>query len=285
MLQAPLYWVNGEARDTLPLPDRGLLFGDGLFETLRWQSGRVQLQARHLQRLSRGCSSLGIPPPPIVQLECVLAAAGAALDASGACAAALRLTVTRAWTARGYGPGAPAPAQVLLAAEPVIPLQAPGMAPVHLGIAAITWSLQPRLAGLKHLNRLEQVLAAGEIPPDCDDVLMCDPAGLVISTSCANLFWRSGDMLYTPPLTECGIAGTVRALILEELAAVAGLNVYECAVALPQLLEADEVFTCNSLQGLRPVAQISQRRWDTTWACEQLRQAWFAHPEVMCAGD
>jgi 4-amino-4-deoxychorismate lyase len=126
----------------------------------------------------------------------------------------------------------------------------------------VRWGRQPLLAGLKHLNRLEQVLAAADCDAQgCDEVLMLDQSGAPLSVAAGNLFLVAGQRLLTPALTEAGIAGTRRRLVMERLAALCDLQVTESRLELAQLLGADELFYCNAVLGLRPVASFRDRRW------------------------
>jgi 4-amino-4-deoxychorismate lyase len=134
---------------------------------------------------------------------------------------------------------------------------------------------QPALAGVKHLNRLEQVLAAADRQRlGVDEVVTCDQSGRPVAVSSGNLFVRIGNRLLTPPLHHCGIAGTRRALILERWAKQAGFDADEQPLSLDALEHADEVFFCNTLVGVRPVAAFQQRRWRHYPATSALQQVY-----------
>jgi 4-amino-4-deoxychorismate lyase len=156
--------------------------------------------------------------------------------------------------------------------------------PASLGVSAVTLASQPALAGIKHLNRLEQVLAAADRQRlGVDEVITCDEHGKPVAVSSGNLFIRSNSRLLTPPLSQCGIAGTRRALILESWAGNAGYEVLEQFFTLDELREADEVFYCNSLVGIRAVATFRDRRWEhypATTALQRVCQQALA----TCAG-
>jgi len=253
-------WVDGVPAEAVPLPDRGFAYGDGLFETLLLRGNKILLLGYHLERLGMGLQRLRFP-------DCLgtasehLASAAATL-APGDTYRVLRLTISRGAGPRGYAPPAECQPRIVInvSALAADPTQLP--APARLGETAVRWGRQPLLAGLKHLNRLEQVLAAADCDAQsCDEVLMLDQSGAPLSVASGNLFLVAGQRLLTPALNEAGIAGTRRRLILERLAAVCGLKVTESRLELAQLLAADELFYCNAVLGLRPVASFRDRRW------------------------
>jgi 4-amino-4-deoxychorismate lyase len=254
-------WLDGSEVDALPLPDRGLYFGDGLFETLLLKDGRPLFLEFHLNRLSAGLSALKFPEC-LPQLEAALAPVLQAAQAYPWMA--LRLTVTRGDGPRGYAPPAEAKPRVIanatpLSADPAIMLPA-----ATVKTAAIRWSAQPVLAGLKHLNRLEQVLAAAEArEAGVDEVLMQDQAGSAISVSAGNLFAVVDGGIATPLLNSCGIAGTRRRLILEHWAPQLGLDVMERPLTKSLLDSASELFFTNSLVGVRSIGQLNARQWQS----------------------
>jgi 4-amino-4-deoxychorismate lyase len=143
--------------------------------------------------------------------------------------------------------------------------------PATLTVAQTRWPTQPLLAGIKHLNRLEQVLAAAEAKrAGVDDVVMLDQGGQLVSVSSGNLFLVHGDTLSTPPLEQCGIAGTRRRLVMTHWAAALGLGAAERQLELDDLRSADEAFYCNSLTGMRPVGRFDTRHWTSHPVCTAL---------------
>jgi 4-amino-4-deoxychorismate lyase len=263
-------WVDGELSSQLPLPDRGLYFGDGLFETLLYWQGKCLFVDLHWQRLQRGLDLLDFPdclPSIRHQLERV----EEACRREGPGRRALRITVTRGTGPRGYAPPAEPQPRIVISAAPPEAETLEMAAPASLCLAGIRWSRQPQLAGLKHLNRLEQVLAAAEAArAGCDEALMLDQSEGVLSVAAGNLFLVSGGQLLTPCLDQCGIAGTRRRLILERWAPAIGLQVVEQRLDLARLQRAEEVFYSNSLQGLRPVGRLGEARWQTHKVCQAL---------------
>lgn len=252
-------WVDGEPTNSLPLPDRGLDFGDGLFETLLLCRGQPLFESLHFERLQAGLRVLGFPDC-MEQARQQLASASAQLTEHPW--AALRLTVTRGAAPRGYAPPNDATPRIVIAAAALLQDRSQLPEAVKLGWAELRWSSQPLLAGLKHLNRLEQVLAAREASArGLDDVVVMDQAGKVSSVSSANLFMVVGGTLYTPALETCGISGTRRRMILEHWASEIGLVAEQAHIAAGQLEQADELIICNSIRGIVPVASLGDRQW------------------------
>ncbi len=238
--------LNGERACGLPFTDRGLAYGDGLFETIKVQ-GRPQFLELHLARLSRGCQRLDIKLD-LAALRCEITAL---LQAEGS--GTLKLIVTRAAGQRGYKPSPGAAAQRVLLFSPQEFAEGQRSA-ARLRICRQTLSEQPSLAGLKHLNRLEQVLARGEwSDPHIDEGLMLDTRGRLIEGTMSNVFLVRGNTLFTPALTRCGIEGVMRQVVIEHLAMT---TVSQCDLTLDDLITCDGVFVTNSLLGIWPVAQI-----------------------------
>ncbi len=260
--------VNGEARDSLPLADRGLSYGDGLFETVFIKNGRPRFWPKHLQRLQNGCAALGIAPPAAVTLRQEIAQ----LFADGG-DGVLKIIVTRGSGGRGYySDTSLAPTRILtrhtLPAYPTAYWQD--------GIAArlcqTSLSCQPRLAGIKHLNRLEQVLARREwADGPWVEGLMLDAAGRVIEGIMSNVFLVQGEQISTPNLDRCGVQGIMRGQVLEMLSA-AGRPVRIRAVAQEELWTADELFVTNSLIGIWPVKSLDARQVYRTTVVKTLQR-------------
>lgn len=265
------FWVDGCCVQALPLPDRGLDYGDGLFETLLLIEGKPLHLDLHLQRLQAGLTALGFPDA-LDEVAKQISLFLASLDLPAE--AAMRVTVTRGSGPRGYLPPEDATPRIIIrASERVGASFACIRPPAHLALAEIRWGCQPALAGIKHLNRLEQVLAAGQCKSAAsDELVMLDQAGGVISVSAGNLFIHDGAELLTPAITHCGILGTRRRLILERFAPSLGLRAREAKVTLEQLESATEVFYCNTLIGVRPVASFGSSRWDNHPLCSALHK-------------
>lgn len=254
-------WVDGERAQSLPLPDRGLSFGDGLFETYLLLDGCPVLAPRHRRRLNAGLRALQLPDPGEAWERAITRAAAQVPQGP----AALRMTLTRGGGPRGYAPpDDPAP-RLIAQLSPLPPGVLDWQPPARLGLSSIAWPLQPALAGVKHLNRLEQVLATAEYRRQGEDeAVMLDTEGAVVSVVAGNLFALREGCLHTPPLARAGIAGTRRAELLEQWAPALGLAVKEAALTLDDLLGAGELFYCNALVGIRAVASLGPREWRDT---------------------
>lgn len=262
-----LVWLNGQPAEGIAALDRGLAYGDGLFETLRVQQGVPRLLERHRQRLQLGCVRLGIPLD-IERWQSELLAFSQALG-DGVC----KCILTRGVGLRGYAPPPEPHPQCLL-----IGTEAPHYASAHAeeGITLFPCSTrlseQPLLAGLKHLNRLEQVLARAEWQdPAYAEGLMRDTSGRVIECVFSNLFVVHRGRLLTPALERCGVAGVMRAELMQQ-ARQARLPLEVRDLRYNELLQADEVFSCNSLYGIWPVRRLHERVWPVGPVTRQLQQ-------------
>lgn len=239
-------FVGTRRVDAIPAEDRGLAYGDGLFETMRAHRGDIPWWDAHWARLVHGADRLGLPLPDVDQVR---GETRAMLD--GGDDAVLKLQVTRGAGGRGYAPPqAPEPTW-LLSRHPVPTAMAEG-----LGLAWCDTRLaeQPALAGLKHCNRLEQVLARREVvAAGADEGLMCDGAGRVVSATSANLFaWRGGRWS-TPPVDRCGVAGVCRGHLLP------ALDAEERTLSRQDVDSADALFLCNAVRGILVVARVGAR--------------------------
>lgn len=247
-------WINGEPGCFLPLSERGLQFGDGLFETMVLRAGRLSLIELHLTRLFEGLVRLGIAVDN-AEIRRQLDGFIQSLPASDA---VIKLIVTRGSSERGYSCPQSTPASIILQS---FPFSSPSADTYEQGVALFLCQTQlgwsPLLAGLKHLNRLEQVMARRELQAhNADEGLLLDLEGNVIEASASNVFWVRDGGLFTPDLQRCGVAGVIRALICCELAPALGLPVVEGHYSLSDVYQADEVFLSNALLGCMPVRQI-----------------------------
>lgn len=263
-------WLDGAPASSLPLPDRGLDFGDGLFETLLLRSGEALFVDAHLARLKRGLQALSFPDC-LDDIENQLQLVLIAVSARDWHWSALRLTVTRGTGPRGYAPPLQAKPRIIIVVSELDLDCSTMAAPANLSLASTRWPSQPMLAGLKHLNRLEQVLAARECQlAGADEVLMLNQSGAAVSVAAGNLFALHGERLLTPSLDDCGIAGTRRQLLLQRWAPAIGLDVEVVTLTVRQVETADEVFYSNTLVGLRAVASFGERSWHSHDVCEAL---------------
>ena len=269
MSQRPDIWLDGSPTATLPLPDRGSDFGDGVFETILVHQGALLFADVHLERLSLGLQVLAIP-------DCI-AAARQQLDIVAVAIhwrwAVLRLSVSRGSGQRGYTPSDNAVPRILISVSPLDRDCEKMMTAATLCFANIRLATQPFLAGIKHLNRLEQVLASAQAKAEgVDEAIVLDQNGHIISVIAGNLFLVRQGKLLTPKLDNCGVLGTRRRLVIERWAPAIGLTVRETTLTLLDLQEAEEVFYSNSLQTVRPIARIGQQSWNSHGVCEAIFQ-------------
>ncbi len=260
--------VNGIPGGQVDALDRGLCYGDGLFETMCRVAGRWPLWSRHMARLREGCRRLQLSMPAEDWLASECEAASEGLDN-----AVLRLTVTRGCGPRGYAAPADLPVTCIVLASPAPALPADWY---HQGIAVHVCSTrlarQPRLAGIKHLNRLEQVLARSEWHDDnLVEGLVRDTAGNVVCATATNLFVVVDGELITPPVDACGVAGVARAEVLARCP-----ETVVTTLLAEDLRRADEVFLTSSVRGVLPVRAIPawECRYDVGSRCRQLQQDW-----------
>ncbi|QLF95014.1 aminodeoxychorismate lyase [Pseudomonas sp. ABC1] len=267
-------WVDGQPDERLTIRDRALAYGDGLFETMRVEGGQPCLFERHMARLQEGCRRLRIPLDDAVLRREVLAYC-AQFDQGVA-----KLIVTRGDGQRGYAPPEPCLPRRILQASPLPAYPAVNAdAGVELFPCRTRLAEQPLLAGLKHLNRLEQVLARGEWQdPVYAEGLMCDTSGRVIEGVFSNLFLVLDGRLLTPSLQRCGVAGVMRAEIIAR--AASWMPVEQRDVSIAALERAEEVFLCNSLYGIWPVRRLQQRIWPVGGVTRKLQALLSEHSGI-----
>ena len=270
-------WVDGERQGGLPLPDRGLDYGDGLFETLLIEDGSALFAEMHWQRLQRGLDVLRFPDC-LALVKSRFKQVVDELRTNAWRRSALRITVTRGAGPRGYTPPPmPTPRVIITATE--LPAGDTPLSPASLILASMRWASQPALSGIKHLNRLEQVLAAAERQrAGADEALMLGQSGQLVSVTSGNLFIVIDDQINTPRLDDCGIAGTRRQLVIERWAPAAGYLVNEAELDWSALQAAREVFITNTLWGLRPVASLGELHWEKHDVCRDLQRQYRETP-------
>jgi 4-amino-4-deoxychorismate lyase len=253
--------VNGAKAASVSIADRGLHYGDGLFETIAIRDGAPCLWEEHLARLRLGAGRLAIPMPApgLLLAECLALAQGLA-------AGLVKLILTRGSGGRGYRPPpTPLPNRLLLLYPR--PTQPAGASEAGVAVRWCRTVLgeNPQLAGIKHLNRLEQVLARAEWDADadagaCAEGLMCDCRGRVIAGTMTNVFVYAGDRLLTPRLDSCGVAGTVRGVVLR-LAPQLGIKVAEVDLRPADLHAASGLFLTNAVIGVWPVRALGVQEY------------------------
>jgi len=263
-------WVNGIETDQISLQDRGLAYGDGFFTTLLAKGTTPIHWSAHWARLALSAKRLGFPPlneaTLWTQLKTALAGSVGSHNAQHDLSV-MKIIITRGQGGQGYLPPS------LENTQPNIIFQHlpfPGQFSaknaqawpefqLKLGWSEIVLGHQTSvLVGLKHLNRLENVLARQRMPTDCDDVLMIDEEGWVISSTQANLVLLKQKVLYTPDLSRAGVKGTFLTALLNH-ATDFGYEVKITPLNRADVCQADEIWLCNAVRGLMPVMQLEQQ--------------------------
>ena len=232
--------------------DRAFSYGDGIFETINVIEGRIPLWKYHLQRIEKSCHKLSIN---VDQVLCQIEDFLQQNIFSDRDSKTLKIIISRGCTARGYG--APSDLEANWYAF-IFPKACAKKSSTGaeldqiLTVSHVTLASQPLLAGVKHLNRLEQVLAKQALNnSDYSDALMLDQDGNVVETIMANVFWVKDGVIYTPELTQQGVEGVVRSWMMDQD------TPYEIGrYPLEDLLSADECFITNSLMGVKSIAGI-----------------------------
>lgn len=257
--------VDGQPANRVPAADRGLNYGDGLFETLRVHAGAAPLLDRHLGRLEAGCERVGLAWPGRATLAADVRAAAAA----GAADAVVKIVLTRGDGGRGYAPDPAAQSRRIVSVHPLPPALD---TPLVAGVCRTRLGDSPALAGLKHLGRLEQVLAAREAAAaGWDEGLMLDAAGQVAEGTRHHVFFLRGGRLYTPPLAGLAVAGIMRGLLREALAAL-DLGGEEAPLRYHALHEVEAMYLCNAVAGVRAVSRLEGRALAEPGLLVQLRR-------------
>jgi 4-amino-4-deoxychorismate lyase len=244
--------VDGVARDEVSASDRGLGYGDGVFRTLLARRGLPVQWPRQYGKLAHDAAALGLRAPASDLLESEVRQVCRSEDDC-----AVKIILTRGVGVRGYAyTGAEKPTRIVFAgplSQDLVTQRAEG---IRVRLCTLKLSHQPALAGLKHLNRLENVLARAEwTDAEVAEGILCDAQGHVISGIMTNLFIAVDGALATPALEHCGVAGVTRERVMEE----AERRRVCCSVTTlswSDVLGADEVFLVNSLAGVLPVRDL-----------------------------
>lgn len=260
--------VNGEPQDVISVGDRGLAYGDGVFRTLTASGGKPACWQRHFAKLCDDCRRLGIPPPAeqllLSEVEQVARDGGPGV---------VKIIVTRGQGARGYAlPQPPQTTRIVMGgAMPAYP-EKNDCDGIRARLCELRLAEQPHLAGIKHLNRLENVLARAEWHDAAiTEGLLLDLHGNLIEGVTSNLFIIRRGVLITPDLSRCGVAGVTRERILAwaQLTGVA----YEIRdIPLDELWDAEELLVCNSLIGVWQVREIGGKHWERGGLTGRIRQ-------------
>lgn len=261
--------INGQAASQIDVRDRGFQYGDGVFETIACRNGQLQFWQAHMQRLQGACERLNLPVIPEQQwLDDI-----ASLQPRGD--AVIKLILSRGVSGRGYAYSDSEQQPVRVCAVypwPDYPQQ--NQQGIRVMICKTPLSINPALAGIKHLNRLDNVLARNEWrDAGIAEGLMLDHQQHVVEGTMSNVFCVLDDQLYTPSLEQCGVRGVMRKQIIQ-LARSQGITVNEIDISLQNFLQMDEICVSNSLIGIWPVTSIvdqPDRHYSTSMA-QQLQQ-------------
>ncbi|MGV7093703.1 aminodeoxychorismate lyase [Siccibacter turicensis] len=266
-----MFLINGAWQETLPANDRAIQFGDGCFTTARIRDGEVCLLPAHLERLKQACERLLIPFSAWAELNTEMVAL-AQEHREGV----LKVIISRGSGGRGYSiAGCTAPTRLLSVSTLPTHYAQWRERGITLTLSPIRLGRNPALAGLKHLNRLEQVLIRSHLDQSgADEALVLDSDGWLTECCAANLFWRKGRVVFTPRLDQAGVNGLMRQRILSCLQHSAW-QVKEVSETVATLDTADEVILCNALMPLVPVGAFENR----TWVSRELYQFLAPHCE------
>lgn len=267
--------VNGSISQGISVTDRGLAYGDGIYRTLLLRRGIPQKWAWQRLRLLHDMARMNLPVAEDWEelvLQELMQLGGGYDSAVG------KIIVTRGEGKRGYAMPDNAELTRIVSVQPWAGYPA---AYAEQGVV-VRWcetrlALQPLLAGVKHLNRLENVFARSEWSDAAiHEGLMLDMNGHVIEGTMSNVFAVIGEQLITPRLQACGVAGAARQWVMDTVTQQMGLKVCEVTLPVEQLLSADELFLTNSLMGVCPIRQLSSSFWNHFPLVRQLQQYWLA---------
>ena len=245
--------VNGKRSQELELSDRGFNFGDGHFTTIKVIAGEPLLLPLHIARLKHACGILAINFEHWDELEATIE-----YQASIKQQGILKATITRGSGGSGYGTVGCSAANWYLQFRPIPShYQEWREAGVELTICAYQQTVTPHFAGLKTLNRLDQVMIKQELDKrNANDGLVCSTDGFVIETSMANLFWVKNNVVYTPSIHRSGVDGVMRTHIIELLKSI-NIRVKEADYSITEIYSAQEVFISNAVMELVPISRIA----------------------------
>ncbi len=251
--------VNGELSKIISIQDRGFNYGDGLFETIALVNQQPVFWNEHYQRLLKGCEVLGIDCPAEQKLKGdIEKLIHLSRNINTAVA---KIMVTRGNSERGYQYNDNLVPNVIvsLSAYPSYP-SSYWEEGVKVKLCETRLSSQQQLAGIKHLNRLEQVLARNEWQDEYQEGLMANAAGNIIEAVISNVFIIKDNIVQTPLIINAGVNGIMRNIVLK-LCKANGIMAVEDKISLEQVLAADEVFLTNSIIGIWPVKHINSQAY------------------------
>jgi 4-amino-4-deoxychorismate lyase len=263
---------NGAPIDAHLGATRALHYGDGVFRTMLVHGGSLVDAQGQWAHLARDAARIDLDPgdPDVLRREAALA-----IDAMSA--GVLKVVLSRCGAGRGYAPATRA-CDRLLSTHALPPIAATAWSDgVDVAWSKVLLGIQPLLAGVKHLNRLEQVLASRDWPEGVAERLLCDAEGRIVCGTRTNVFFVTEGALRTPDLTKAGVAGRMRHRIIE-LAAREGIDTFVETVAPDEVRHATECFLTNSIIGLWPVRTIGGLSLPAPGPITRLLLEALAHP-------
>jgi 4-amino-4-deoxychorismate lyase len=256
-INLPLISVNGILDAAISPLDRGFAYGDGVFETCRYRHGSIPLWDCHYERLLHSAGRLNIPFDEALLAQ-YLDSMLACLRGDGVAQAVVKITLTRGVGGRGYRLPHQVSPTYCIGVFPGKQLQTEEYCNgVSVRVCDLRLSQAPALAGMKHLNRLEHILARAEWQDEFAEGLLLDTQDRVIEATVSNLFVVKRNQLFTPDLSTAGVAGVMRKTIIEKLAPAIGLDCRIINMDLDFLRTAEEIFLSNSVYGIWPVNTMS----------------------------
>jgi 4-amino-4-deoxychorismate lyase len=268
--------VNGQEQAFIAATDRAVQYGDGCFTTLAFCSEGLLQWPLHLARLQRDVGRLGIHFDKWDELETSVLTVYQSLKAQFAepQSGVVKVLISRGQGGRGYSPlGANSPSFIVSThnmPHHYIDWQQRG---ICMNLSPLRLGIQPALAGIKHLNRLEQVLIKQALETEpVDDALVCDSQSRIIESSAGNVFWLNNGQWFTPIIDECGVEGVMRNVIMTMLTEL-GMPAKPVKKVLSADFQAQELFICNSLMNIVWVNELCVKEWSASWQ--------FAHAQTI----
>lgn len=253
--------------------NRASQFGDGLFETLVVREGEILALQQHVNRMEQGCEVLNLQQPSQGLYKVFEGCKQTLLEKTGLNSGTLKIIARRADSARGYSYDNNQMVFTAFFTQSVASTKESHVHGVNMQHCQTQCSIQPQLAGLKHLNRLENVLAKSELSPNNFEGLMCNAFGYIVEGTMSNVFFEKKGQLFTPKLDVSGVQGVMRGLLMK-YCEQHEIPVQECNIKKDVLEDFDSMFVCNSLIGVVPVKQLDQKIFPIGSITKNLLKAW-----------
>jgi len=264
----PIVLIDGEEQEKVSVFNRNMQYGDGLFETCITSNNQILFWMYHFSRLTAGCEKLNIKK---IDEDVWLRDIKKAFSLSSEKSCVVKLILSRGNSLRGYGyKDDIEPVRVVIISEMQQSLMNNEFA---LEYSKSGYHSNPQLAGIKHCNRLEQVLARSYL--SSNEAIMLDEKENVISVTQGNIYFIFGNKLLTPKLDRCGVVGSRRSLILE-LASSLKIDTLVSNISINQVQQADEVFISNSVIGIQPIQSIESYKLGKNPLTKKIRKAFLS---------